>query len=103
MQMMIPVGGSFELEARLKESFAAAARRAPEQPTMRLVGVLFAPVGAPLTSSAIIPRLDQYHWRSGAAMDIFCPGYARGTSGARFDPTFVSVLDKGPDGSMALR
>jgi len=101
MVFVNPAGSSFDLEARLQESFAAAALRAPEQPTMRLVGLLFAPVGAPLTSSAVIPRLDQYHWRSGAAMDIFCAGYARaGTPDVEFD--FTSVLDKGPDGSAWL-
>jgi hypothetical protein len=99
MVYAIPVGSPQDLEARLEQSFAQAALRAPRQPTMRLVGLLFAPVGAPLTTSAVIPRLDQYHWRSGAAMDLFCPGYAQADApGAQADATFATVLEKGPDG-----
>lgn len=99
MAYAIPAGTSVDLEARLQESFAAAGSSTPDQPTMRLIGILFAPLGAPLTASAIIPRLSQYHWRSGAAMDIFCAGYAHaGSPGVQIDSTFETVLDKGPDG-----
>lgn len=44
-----------------------------ENPTghIRLTGILFAPVGAKLAQSEIIPRLGDFHFRSADNIDFF--------------------------------
>ena len=41
----------------------------------RIVGMLFAPLHAPLARDEIVPRLTQFHHRSAQYIDFFCVGY----------------------------
>jgi hypothetical protein len=43
--------------------------------SIRLVGLLFASPGSPVGKDDILPRLDDYHHRSGDNVDFFCAGY----------------------------
>jgi hypothetical protein len=40
-----------------------------------MVGILFAPPGAAITKTEILPRFDDFHHRSGNNIDFFCGGY----------------------------
>lgn len=51
---------------------------------VRMVGILFAPAGAAITQSEILPRLDDFHHRSGKNIDFFCAGY-----GAYWPPDWI--------------
>jgi hypothetical protein len=42
----------------------------------RMVGLLFAPVGQPIAKAEIIPRLKDFHYRSGNHINFYCAGYA---------------------------
>lgn len=42
---------------------------------VRLIGILFAPIGSPLAQTEIIPRLGDFHHRSGKNVDFFLAGY----------------------------
>jgi hypothetical protein len=42
---------------------------------VRMVGLLFAPPGAAIGKAEILPRLDDFHHRSGNNIDFFCAGY----------------------------
>jgi len=42
---------------------------------VRMVGLLFAPPGAAISKAEILPRLDDFHHRSGNNIDFFCAGY----------------------------
>lgn len=53
-------------------------------PKVRMVGILFAPAGSSVTKAEILPRLDDFHHRSGNNIDIFCAGY-----GAFWPPGWV--------------
>jgi len=53
-------------------------------PRVRMVGALFAPAGASITKAEILPRLDDFHHRSGNNIDFFCAGY-----GAYWPPGWV--------------
>ena len=58
----------------LKEAFSS--RYATDSSLLpHMVGILFAPSGSAITKSEILPRLDDYHHRSGNKIDFFCAGY----------------------------
>jgi len=42
---------------------------------VRMVGLLFSPPGAAISKAEILPRLDDFHHRSGNNIDFFCAGY----------------------------
>lgn len=52
---------------------SAFSNRYEEKPIghIRLVGILFAPIGAPLAQAEIIPRLSDFHHRTGNNIDFF--------------------------------
>lgn len=52
---------------------------------VRMVGLLFAPPGAAISKAEILPRLDDFHHRSGNNIDFFCAGY-----GAYWPESWVS-------------
>lgn len=52
--------------------------------SIRLVGVLFASPTSSVGKSDILPRLDDYHHRSGEHIDFFCAGY-----GAYWPPGWI--------------
>lgn len=41
-----------------------------------MTGLLFAPPGQPLAKAEILPRLNDFHYRSGEHIDFYCAGYA---------------------------
>jgi hypothetical protein len=51
---------------------------------VRMVGILFAPAGSSVAKAEILPRLDDFHHRSGNNVDFFCAGY-----GAYWPPGWV--------------
>jgi hypothetical protein len=51
---------------------------------VRMVGILFAPAGSAISRNEILPRLDDFHHRSGSNIDFFCAGY-----GAYWPPDWV--------------
>jgi hypothetical protein len=66
-------------------------RFAPNYDRVRMVGILFAPIGAALTKNEIYPRIDEWYCRTGESIDFFCAGYsaAWGEDGEQdlvFDP-----------------
>lgn len=42
---------------------------------VRMVGLLFAPPNSHVAKTEIVPRLDEFHHRSGNHIDFFCAGY----------------------------
>jgi hypothetical protein len=93
-----PAGSVADLRFGLANAFRRVAEETGRTPASRLLGLPFAPDGAPLTRDQVIPRLGQLHWRSGQFMDLFCAGYGRRGGTAHLDATFRTVLDHGPDG-----
>jgi hypothetical protein len=98
MVFAVPAGSVADLRFGLANAFRGVAEETGRTPASRLLGLLFAPDGAPLTRDQVIPRLGQFHWRSGQFMDLFCAGYGRRGGTAYLDATFRTVLDHGPDG-----
>lgn len=98
MIFVIPAGSAAELQLGLKDSFERLREETGEIPAARLVALLFAPAGAPLSQVQVIPRLGQFHWRSRYAMDLFCAGYGREGGDTHLDETFYSVAPQGPGG-----
>jgi hypothetical protein len=49
--------------------------RVEETRDSKLIGILFAHPHAPLAKSEIVNHLNQFHYRSGEAVDFFCVGY----------------------------
>src|SRR5262245_46709604 len=49
-----------------------------------MIGILFAPAGSSVAKAEILPRLDDFHHRSGSHIDFFCAGY-----GAYWPPGWV--------------
>ena len=49
--------------------------RIEESRNSKLIGILFAHPNAPLAKSEIVDYLNQFHHRSGEAVDFFCVGY----------------------------
>jgi hypothetical protein len=94
----VPAGSVADLRFGLVETFQRVAAETGRTPASRLLGLLFAPDGAPLTREQVIPRLGQFRWRSRQAMDLFCAGYGRRGGPASIDATFRTVLEHGPDG-----
>jgi hypothetical protein len=98
MVFAVPAGSVADLTSGLADTFHRVAAETGRTPESRLLGLLFAPDGAPLTREQVIPRLGQFHWRSRHAMDLFCAGYGRRGGTASIDATFRTVLEHGPDG-----
>jgi hypothetical protein len=71
---MIPAYSLDLIVGTLGEAFDSRYAKAPS-PLVKMVGVLFAPAGASITKSEILPRLDDFHHRSGNNIDFFCAGY----------------------------
>jgi len=46
-----------------------------EERNSKLIGILFTHPNAPLAKSEIVDHLNQFHYRSGEAVDFFCVGY----------------------------
>jgi hypothetical protein len=71
---MLPAYSLSEVQHQLAAAFK---HRYPQtgKPRVRMVGLLFAPPGAPISKSEILPRLNDFHHRSGANIDFFCGGY----------------------------
>jgi hypothetical protein len=66
---------------------------------VRIVGLLFAPPGEQITKKEILPRLDDFHHRSGNNIDFFCAGYgAHWPEGWIKDEEVVATLTKPPYG-----
>tara|TARA_Y100001970_G_scaffold56232_1_gene71256 strand:- start:3601 stop:4428 length:828 start_codon:yes stop_codon:yes gene_type:complete len=49
--------------------------RVEESRNSKLIGILFAHPNTPLAKSEIVDHLNQFHYRSGEAVDFFCVGY----------------------------
>ncbi|MGX9417636.1 hypothetical protein ACWU4D_09815 [Vibrio sp. WJH972] len=49
--------------------------RVEESRSSKLIGILFAHPNSPLAKSEIVDHLNQFHYRSGEAVDFFCVGY----------------------------
>src|SRR5215831_17733902 len=98
MPYAIPAGSVADLEHGMASAFYRAKAETGRTPERRLLALMFAPDGAPLAREQVIPRLGQFHWRSGLAMDLFCAGYARRHGPTQIDRSFRTVLEQGPDG-----
>lgn len=53
---------------------------------VRLVGIVFAPLGSELVCDQVLPRLQDYHYRSGDNIDFFFAGYGRGGDAPGYRP-----------------
>lgn len=71
---MLPAYSIDEVRRELARAFSY---RYPATATkkVRMVGLLFAPPGSPITKTEILPRLNDFHHRSGNNIDFFCAGY----------------------------
>lgn len=71
---MIPAPSYDSVIRSLQSNFRS---RDEEEPIgfVRLIGILFAPIGAQLAQSQIIPRLGDFHVRSAKNIDFFFAGY----------------------------
>lgn len=49
--------------------------RVEETRNSKLIGILFAHPSTPIAKSEIVDHLNQFHYRSGEAVDFFCVGY----------------------------
>ncbi len=49
--------------------------RVEESRNSKLIGILFAHPNSPLAKYEIVDHLNQFHYRSGEAVDFFCVGY----------------------------
>ncbi len=98
MVYAVPAGSVADLRLGLVDTFQRVASETGQLPASRLLGLLFAPDGAPPAREQVIPRLGQFHWRSRQAMDVFCAGYGRRGAATGIDATFRTVLEHGPDG-----
>ena len=50
--------------------------RVEESRNSKLIGILFAHPNTPLAKSEIVDHLNQFHYRSGEAVDFFCVAHA---------------------------
>jgi len=51
------------------------AKLLPQYQKVRMLGILFAPQGAELAQKQIVPRIQEFYYRSGNNIDFFCAGY----------------------------
>ena len=90
---MIPAPSYYSVIHSLKDAFS---NRFEDEPVghIRLIGILFAPIGAQLARSEIIPRLNDFHFRSADNIDFFFAGYGASCPA----PQYVEVPNAQSDG-----
>jgi hypothetical protein len=71
---MLPAYSLNEVLREIAEAFNSRHEQEVSQ-RVRMVGLLFAPPGAAISKAEILPRLDDFHHRSGNNIDFFCAGY----------------------------
>ena len=73
-ELMLP---AYSLNQVLHEIAKAFRSRDQEEEgeRVRMVGLLFAPPGTAISKAEILPRLNDFHHRSGNNIDFFCAGY----------------------------
>jgi hypothetical protein len=80
---MIPAYSYEQICVSLKGSFESRYHQG-HLTGSHLVGLLFAPPNSEVGRDDVVPRLDDYHHRSGNVIDFFCAGY-----GAYWPPGWV--------------
>lgn len=90
---MISAPDYWSMISSLKDAFS---NRYEEKPVghIRLIGILFAPIGSPLAQAEIIPRLSDFHHRTGKNMDFFLAGYGASCP----PPSYVPVPNASSEG-----
>ena len=90
---MISAPDYYSVIHSLKSAFSS---RYEDKPVghIRLIGILFAPIGAPLAQAEIIPRLNDFHHRTGNNIDFFLAGYGSSCP----PPSYVPVPDASSEG-----
>jgi hypothetical protein len=96
---MIPAVTYDAVCEQLMSSFASGRYHSDKiDEQVRMVGLLFAPLRAPLARAEIIPRLNQFHYRSGSHIDFFCAGYGGYIFPGWLPDDAVEVTDEVPEG-----
>lgn len=70
-----------ELQEGVAARFTASGNGAPG-PRVRMVGVVFAPPQSPISKAEIVPRIGDWHYRSGDHIDFWFAGYSASSDGA---------------------
>lgn len=70
-----------ELLDGIAQRFRDAAHDAPARP-VRMVGIVFAPPHSPIAKAEIVPRIGDWHFRSGQHIDFWFAGYSASSDGA---------------------
>lgn len=87
-------GNAREIYKELEDGFRYRYKNPDgSQATAQLVGFLFAPEGTSLAKDKILPRLDEYHFRTGDELDIFFAGYMYVLGEEMHDEGFQYLFD----------